>query len=115
MIFRLLALGFSPCVCQSQRAIFDPKPATSSTSFPFSNYTMGTTDRRDVRTSDPSEFEIRRAELVGQIGNVRPVISKDADLFYINASTMFWMYWPMELICFLVTRTSARTDQRPES
>lgn len=47
---------------------------------------MGTTDRRDVRTSDPSEFEIRRAELVGQIGNVRPVIPKDADLFYINAS-----------------------------
>ena len=53
---------------------------------------MATTDRRDVRTSDLSEFEIRRAELVGQIGNVRPVISKGADLFYINTSTMFWMY-----------------------
>lgn len=35
---------------------------------------MATTDRRDVRTSDLSEFEIRRAELVGQIGDVRPVI-----------------------------------------
>ena len=38
---------------------------------PFSNYTM---DRRDIQTSDLSEFEIRRAELVGQIGDVRPVI-----------------------------------------
>ena len=47
---------------------------------------MATTDRRDVRTSDLSEFEIRRAELVGQIGDVRPVIPKTADL-YISAST----------------------------
>jgi hypothetical protein len=31
-------------------------------------------DRRDIQTSDLSEFEIRRAELVGQIGDVRPVI-----------------------------------------
>ena len=37
---------------------------------------MATTDRRDVRTSDLSEFEIRRAELVGQIGDVCPVIPK---------------------------------------
>jgi len=42
--------------------------------------------------ADLSEFEIRRAELVGQIGNVRPVIPKTQTSSTSVLRPMFWMY-----------------------